>query len=128
MTSIFAKLGLPERPLLLAPLAGVSDPPFRRVCVARGADLAYVEMLSATALLFESPRTYDMMRRHVAEAKLGVQVTGRSADEIGRAVAVLDKLPYDTIDLNMGCPVAKVVKSGCGSAVLKDPKLVHEMV
>lgn len=124
----FARLGLPRRPLMLAPLAGVSDHPFRRVCVKRGADLSYVEMLSATALLFESPRTYEMMRRHDSEEKLGVQVTGRSADEIGRAVSVLGKLNFETIDLNMGCPVAKVVRSGCGSAVLKDPALVYAMV
>lgn len=127
---VFARLGLSAQPVLLAPLAGVSDHPFRRVCTARGADLTYVEMLSATALLFESPRTYEMMGRHPSEARLGVQVTGRDADEIGRAVEILSKSrhAFETIDLNMGCPVAKVVKSGCGSAVLKDPALVYAMV
>lgn len=124
----FARLGLPEQPLLLAPLAGVSDSPFRRICARQGADLTYVEMLSATALLFESPRTYQMAKRHPAEPILGVQITGRSADEVGRAVAVLDKLPYETIDINMGCPVAKIVRAGCGSAILKDPERVAETV
>lgn len=122
------RLGLGERPVLLAPLAGVSDHPFRRVCTDLGADLTYVEMLSATALLFESPRTYDMMKRHESEKLLGVQVTGRSADEIGRAVEVLSRFSFETIDLNMGCPVQKVVKGGCGSALLRDPELVHAMV
>ena len=121
-------LGLGARPIFLAPLAGVSDHPFRRLCALQGAALTYVEMLSATALLFESPRTYGMMERHPSEAILGVQLTGKSADETARAVAILDKFSFETIDLNMGCPVAKVVKSGCGSAILRDPKRVYETV
>jgi nifR3 family TIM-barrel protein len=69
-----------------------------------------------------------MARRHESESILGVQLTGKSADEVGRAVAILDKMPYETIDINMGCPVAKVVKAGCGSAILKDPERVAETV
>lgn len=124
----FQRLGLPERPVFLAPLAGVSDHPFRRVCAALGADLTYVEMLSATALLFESPRTYQMMRRHPTEGILGVQVTGRHADEIGRAVEILGRLSYETIDLNMGCPVAKVAGAGCGSGLLRKPEAIYGIV
>lgn len=116
-------LDFSKNPVLLAPLAGVSDIPFRRICAKYGADLTYVEMLSATALLFESERTYQMMRRHKTEEPiLGVQVTGKTADEVGRAVAILDQLSYETIDINMGCPVRKVVTAGCGSAILKDPE------
>ena len=122
-------LDFSKNPVLLAPLAGVSDIPFRRVCAKYGADLTYVEMLSATALLFESERTYQMMRRHqTAEPQLGVQVTGKSADEVGRAVAILDRLSYETIDINMGCPVRKVVSAGCGSAILKDPERARATV
>jgi nifR3 family TIM-barrel protein len=84
-------------------------------------------MLSATALLFESPRTYEMMARHPEEKILGVQVTGRNADEIGRAVEILGRRSFETIDINMGCPVQKVVKGGCGSALLRDPELVYAM-
>lgn len=124
----FAKLGIPEQPVILAPLAGVSDHPFRRVCVTAGADLTYVEMLSATAINFNSERTFQMMRRHPAEQLLGVQLTGSDAESVARAVAVLDQQPFETIDLNMGCPVNKVVKVGCGSAILKDPKRVYETV
>ena len=113
---------------MLAPLAGVSDHPFRRLCVRAGAHLSYVEMLSATALLFESPRTYQMMRRHPDETRLGVQLTGKTPDEVARGVAVLDRLGFDTIDINMGCPVAKVVRAGCGSAILRDPSRVYETV
>lgn len=126
--NVFERLSLPRRPIVLAPLAGVSDHPFRRVCAALGADLTYVEMLSATALLFESPRTYQMMRRHPEEGILGVQVTGRHADEIGRAVEVLGRLSYETIDLNMGCPVAKVAGAGCGSGLLRRPEAIYGIV
>lgn len=124
--SVFERLGLPKFPVILAPLAGVSDHPFRRACARNGADLTYVEMISATAMLYESKRTFDMLRRHDSESILGVQITGKTADEVGRAVAILDKMPFDTIDINMGCPVNKVVKSGCGSGILRDPGRVFE--
>jgi nifR3 family TIM-barrel protein len=83
-------------------------------------------MISATAMLYESKRTFDMLSRHESESILGVQITGKTADEVGRAVAILDKMPFDTIDINMGCPVNKVVKSGCGSGILRDPARVYE--
>jgi nifR3 family TIM-barrel protein len=125
--NVFTKrLGLPYAPVILAPLAGVSDHPFRRACARHGADLTYVEMISATAMVYESRRTFDMLKRHEEEKILGVQITGKSAEEVGQAVAMLDKMPFDTIDINMGCPVNKVVKSGCGSGILKDPKRVYE--
>lgn len=124
--SVFERLGLPKFPVILAPLAGVSDHPFRRTCARHGADLTYVEMISATAMLYESKRTFDMLRRHESESILGVQITGKTADEVGRAVEILDKMPFDTVDINMGCPVNKVVKSGCGSGILRDPARVYE--
>ncbi|MCX6117832.1 MAG: tRNA-dihydrouridine synthase [Proteobacteria bacterium] len=126
--SPFSTLGLSESNILLAPLAGVSDHPFRRICSSLGADLTYVEMISATAMIYESRRTFDMLKRHESEAKLGVQITGRSAEEVGQAIAVLDKMPFDTIDINMGCPVSKVVKNGCGSGILRDPERVFKTV
>ncbi len=126
--SPFERLGIPRNPVVLAPLAGVTDHPFRRICTAKSADLTYVEMISATALLYESTRTYSMLKRHNEEAVLGVQITGRSAQDVGEAVAILDKMDFDTIDINMGCPVKKVVKTGCGSAILKDPERVYQTV
>lgn len=114
--------------VFLAPLAGVSDIPFRRICQAQGAGLTYVEMLSATAIRYNSKRTFEMMARHASESILGVQVTGPNADEVSHAVSILDKLGFETIDINMGCPVRKVVGAGCGSAILKDPERVSETV
>jgi tRNA-dihydrouridine synthase B len=127
-TNIFSRLGLPSRPVILAPLAGVSDHPFRRICTLHGADLTYVEMISATAMLFKSQRTYDMLKRHSSEKVLGVQITGRTAEEVSEAVQILDGMPFDTIDINMGCPVNKVVRAGCGSGILKDPERVYQTV
>ena len=124
--NVFTKMGLPFSPVILAPLAGVSDHPFRRICTQNGADLTYVEMISATAMLYESRRTYEMLKRHDSEQILGVQITGKTADEVGRAVAILDKMNFDTIDINMGCPVNKVVRTGCGSGILRDPQRVYE--
>ena len=120
----FATLGIPDNPVILAPLAGVSDHPFRRACYDNGADLAYVEMISATALIHESRRTLDMLKRHESESICGVQITGRNPEETAAAIEILHKMPFDTIDINMGCPVRKVVKTGCGSAILKDPDRV----
>ena len=126
--NVFERLGIGKRPIILAPLAGVSDHPFRRVCANQGAHLTYVEMISSTAMLFDSKRTYDMLKRHSDEKILGVQLTGRSAEEVGKAVSILDGMSFDSIDINMGCPVNKVVKVGCGSGILKDPKRVYETV
>lgn len=129
MTNIFVeKLGLPAKPVILAPLAGVSDIPFRRICSQLGADLTYVEMLSAVAINHNSERTLRMMARHPSESILGVQVTSGTAKDMGEAVRFLNDQNLDTIDINMGCPVQKVVKSGSGSGILKDPSRVYGTV
>lgn len=114
--------------VFLAPLAGVSDIPFRRICQELGAGLTYVEMLSSVAIKYNSKRTFQMMERHKSEKILGVQVTGGNAEDVASAVAVLDKQGFDTIDINMGCPVRKVVSAGCGSAILKDPERITQTV
>lgn len=128
-TRVFSKLGIDDPfPIMLAPLAGTSDIPFRRVCQDQGASLTYVEMISATALCHESKRTLEMLVRHTEESLLGVQLTGPDAEQTARALSILDKMSFETIDLNMGCPVRKIVKTGCGSAILKDPERVYRTV
>ncbi len=117
-----------DLPVILAPLAGVSDVPFRLVCQEQGADLTYVEMLSATALLYQNIKTLEMARRHPEELKLGVQVTGRNAAEVAGAIELLNRGDFDTIDINMGCPVKKIVGTGCGSAILREPQRVFDTV
>ncbi len=120
--NIFKSLALPSNPIFLAPLAGVSDIPFRVVCSERGADLTYVEMLSAVALCYNSKRTFEMLARHKKEHILGVQVTAKNPTDMEKAILVLNEYPFETVDINMGCPVRKVVGSGCGAAVTRDPE------
>lgn len=124
----FRSLQLPASPVMLAPLAGVSDYPFRSICAQKGAHLTYVEMLSAIALSYHSKNTMATLHRHHSEQRVGVQVTARGAEEMARGVSVLAAHPFDTIDVNMGCPVKKVVKTGCGSALLRDPEKVYQVV
>ena len=123
---------LPQRsvgvPLVLAPLAGVSDFPFRALCAAQGACLTYIEMLAAQPIIRGNRRTLDMMAVKREQGALGVQLTGRDEREIGNAVARLDAYDYDTIDINMGCPVRKIVGNGCGSALLQDVAGVYRIV
>jgi nifR3 family TIM-barrel protein len=120
-------LRIPHR-VWLAPLAGVTDIPFRRICQEAGASLTYVEMLSATAIAYRARRTMDMMARDPAEPALGVQLTGSDAEEVGRAMEVLRDRPFDLFDLNMGCPVRKVVAKGWGAALLQQAGRVGQMV
>jgi nifR3 family TIM-barrel protein len=112
----------------VAPLAAVSDVPFRRMCREQGASLAYVEMLSAEAIVRRNPRTLAMLARDASEDVLGVQVTGPNPEVIGEAVRFLDGEGFDTIDLNMGCPVRKIVAAGWGSAYLRDPERLSRAV
>lgn len=114
--------------LMLAPLAGVTDVPFRRLCVECGAGLTFVEMLASNAVLAGNRRTLRTMSRHGDEHVLAVQVTGPDEDQLAGAVAKLDAEGFDLIDLNMGCPVKKVVSKGWGSALLADPERVHRML
>ena len=115
-------------PLVLAPLAGVSDFPFRALCAAQGACLTYIEMLAAQPIVRDNRRTLELMAVKREQGALGVQLTGRDEHEIGAAVARLDAYDYDTIDINMGCPVRKVVGNGCGSALLRDVAGVYRIV
>lgn len=114
--------------VLLAPLAGVSDVPFRRIAQELGAGLTFVEMLSAVGIQHRNNRTLDMCRRHPAEPVLGVQVTGPSAELVAEAVRFMEQFPFDLLDINMGCSVRKVIGSGSGSAILSDPERISATV
>ena len=118
-----------KTPLILAPLAGVSDYPFRLICQEQGANLTYVEMISCAALIHHNEQTLHMMERHIDESNLGLQLTARSPEEMGRACELaLQKYNYDTIDINMGCPVKKVTNGDAGSALMKNEKLAGEIL
>ncbi len=114
------------RPLyVLAPLAGYTDLPFRSVVKKFGADFTVSEMVSSNALVYESEKSFKMLRKAPAEDPYFVQIAGSDPEIIAKAVDIINSLDgIDGIDLNCGCPVPKVVKQGAGSALLKDiPKL-----
>ncbi|MBU0679177.1 MAG: tRNA-dihydrouridine synthase [Verrucomicrobia bacterium] len=114
--------------VFLAPLAGVSDVPFRRICQEMGAGLTYVEMLAANLVIHGYKRNRATWARHHNEEVLGVQVTGKNAEEVAGAVRILEGEGFDTIDINMGCPVKKIVRKGGGSAILQDLERISRTV
>ncbi len=113
------------KPIILAPMAGFSDLPFRAVVKKFGADLTISEMISANALVFEGKKTLKMLQKHESETPFIAQIAGNSEEIIKKAVLILNEFDFiDGIDLNCGCPVPKVIKQNAGAALLKDlPRL-----
>jgi tRNA-dihydrouridine synthase B len=112
-----------ENPFFLAPLAGIADSPFRRICREQGAGLVYSEMVSGKGLYYGDKATERLLVIHEDEKPLAIQIFGSEPDIIGFAAGKLAGRENCILDINMGCPVPKVVKNGEGSALLKDPKL-----
>ena len=116
-------------PLYLAPMAGVSESPFRRLCRRFGADVVVTEFLSAEGIRRENQSTISKLRFSADEHPIGVQIFGGEADAMGEAAAlVTDVFQPDFVDINFGCPVKKVVKRNGGSGCLKDLGLVQDVV
>ena len=116
-------------PLYLAPMAGVSESPFRRLCRRFGADVVVTEFLSAEGIRRENPATIDKLRFGPDERPIGVQIFGADPAAMGEAAAfVTDVFAPEFIDINFGCPVKKVVKRNGGSGCLKDLSLVEEVI
>ena len=122
-------LTLPNR-YFLAPLAGVSDWPFRLLCREMGASIAHTEMISSHGLVHGGDQTLSYLQRPEEERPFAIQVFGHDAKILaqGARVAVNDYGPIDAVDINMGCPVRKVCCHGAGAALLKDPALVERTV
>ncbi len=115
-------------PCILAPMAGVTDLPFRLLCREQGAGLLSMEMVSAKALSFHNKNTQDLLEIAEGENPIALQLFGSDADLIARMAKEIEERPFDILDLNMGCPVPKVVNNGEGSALMKNPKRVEEIV
>ncbi|MDR2694145.1 MAG: tRNA dihydrouridine synthase DusB [Chitinispirillales bacterium] len=114
---------------VLAPLAGVTDPVYRRVCRRLGADAVVTEMVSADGLHYKSENTAKLMEFDESERPVGVQFFGSDPERLANAARfACERVKPDFIDLNAGCPVAKVVKNGAGSALLKDAALFGKIV
>ena len=110
-----------DSPMALAPLAGISDSAFRRLARKQGAALSCTEMVSAKGLYYKSPGTEDLLAIDPSEGPVGIQIFGSEPDMIAFAADKLKDRPNAFLDINMGCPVPKVVKNGEGSAMLLDP-------
>jgi nifR3 family TIM-barrel protein len=116
-------------PLYLAPMAGVSESPFRRLCRRFGADVVVTEFLSAEGIRRENPATIDKLRFAADERPIGVQIFGADATAMGEAAAfVTDVFRPEFIDINFGCPVKKVVRRNGGSGCLRDLNLVQDVI
>ncbi len=114
--------------LVLAPLAGYTDKAFREVCSLFGSDSAVSEMVSAEGLAREGVKTIELMEKYDGEKRLTVQLFAPSVDPILRALPLLKEKEIDAIDINCGCPVPKVVKTGAGSALMREPEKIGEIV
>ncbi len=117
-----------DNPLVLAPMAGVTDLPFRLLCKEMGAGLVCMEMISAKALYYKNKNTRDMLHIDPREVPVSLQLFGSDPDCIAQMAKEIEELPFAVLDINMGCPVPKVFGNGDGSALMKDPKLVAQIV
>ena len=123
---------LDDFPLLLAPMEDVSDPPFRALCKAHGADVVYTEFISSEGLIRDAAKSVQKLDIYEKERPVGIQIFGANLDSMLRSVEIVEKSQPDIIDINFGCPVKKVVCKGAGAGILKDiplmVKLTAEMV
>ncbi len=117
-----------ENPYILAPMAGVTDLPFRLLCKEQGAGLLCMEMISAKALQYKNKNTKALLEIHPGEYPVSLQLFGSDPYIISEMAKEIEELPFQILDINMGCPVPKVVKNGEGSALMKDPGKVYEIV
>lgn len=117
-----------ENPLILAPMAGVTDLPFRLLCKEQGAGLLCTEMVSAKAISFHNKNTISLMQIDPKENPVSLQIFGSEPELMAEVAKSIEEQPFDILDINMGCPVPKVVNNGEGSALLKNPALIREIV
>ncbi|MBR1650994.1 MAG: tRNA dihydrouridine synthase DusB [Lachnospiraceae bacterium] len=113
---------------ILAPMAGVTDLPFRILCSEMGAGMVCMEMVSAKAISYNNKNTVDLLKVEESERPASLQLFGSEPELIGEVVKKIDHRNYDVLDFNMGCPVPKVVNNGEGSALMKNPDLAFRIM
>lgn len=133
MVSLYHPIPLPGNVtipgnLFLAPLAGITDKGFRRICLDHGAPFTFTEMISAEALARGNKKTIGLLERCEGEELLGVQIFLAEQDQAERALPVILRSKPTLIDLNCGCPVPKITRPGAGAALMKDPKQIGRIV
>ena len=117
-----------DNPLVLAPMAGVTDLPFRLLCKEQGVGLICMEMISAKAVLYNNKNTEQLLKIDERECPVSMQIFGSEPEIVSGIAARLEERPFAFLDINMGCPVPKVVNNHEGSALMKNPKLAAEIV
>src|SRR5438045_6037368 len=117
-----------EPPVLLAPMAAVTDLPFRTICEEMGIGITITEFLSAHALNEGAKKTVDKMTPSLDGRRFGVQIFGREPEPMMRAAEMAVAIGASLVDINMGCPARRVVAGACGSALMKEPALAQELV
>jgi len=114
--------------VVLAPMAGVTDLPFRLLCREQGVGLICMEMVSAKAIYYNNKNTESLLEIHPDERPVSLQLFGSDPDIMAEMAKRIEERPFAILDVNMGCPVPKVVNNGEGSALMKNPKLVEEIL
>ena len=114
--------------IILAPMAGVTDLPFRLLCSEQGAGLAGMEMVSAKAILYGNKNTEGLLAIHPKEGPVSLQLFGSDPKIVSEMAKRIEERPFAVLDINMGCPVPKIVNNGEGSALMRDPKLAGEII
>lgn len=117
-----------ENNVFLAPMAGVTDLPFRILCKEMGCGLVYSEMVSAKGILYDNKNTTELLEIDPKERPVAVQLFGSDPEILGAMAKKIESYPIDIIDVNMGCPAPKIVKNGEGSCLMKTPELVGKIV
>lgn len=126
-TLTIGDVSLPNN-IFLAPMAGITDLPFRMMCKEHGCGVVYTEMISAKGLYYGSLRTKELLWVHPKEHPIGVQIFGSEPEIMGIMAGRISAYDVELIDINMGCPAPKIVKNGQGCALMKDPKKVGNIV
>ena len=117
-----------ENNIILAPMAGVTDLPFRLLCKEQGVGMTCTEMVSAKAISFHNKNTESLLEISEKERPVSLQLFGSDPDIISEVASYIEERPFDILDINMGCPVPKVAGNGEGSALMQNPKLVGEII
>src|SRR5213075_741508 len=120
-------ISLPDFPLLLAPMEDVSDPPFRAVCKANGADLMYTEFISSEGLIRDAIKSKQKLDIFDYERPIGIQIFGGDEEAMAMSAKICEAVNPDLVDINFGCPVKKVVSKGAGAGVLRDIDLMVKL-
>lgn len=114
--------------VILAPMAGVTDLPFRLLCREMGAGMVCMEMVSAKAIYYNNKNTEELLAVHPKECPASLQLFGSDPEIVAEMAARIEERPFSVLDFNMGCPVPKVVNNGEGSALMKDPELTDKLL